>query len=125
MILFITGVLLIALGLFSGAALVAYGLGALADGGGMALWVLFPTLSLAGLTVVGMAARSSGLHGLGLFVSLSLLVLALAAGAGLVASAAGLMAPPVSAMALWYVLVLAGLAGLSGAATMGRIGAKD
>lgn len=57
MILLVSGILLIALGLFSGGVLVAAPLGWVTAAPDMVLWMLFPVFSIAGAASFGSAAR--------------------------------------------------------------------
>ncbi len=123
MALLIAGALLVALGLFAGGVLVAAPLGwtsATADG---TLWVLFPLLSLTGFVLFIVGAKTAHVRGLAQIVSWSLLALALASAAALVLRAAALVSAEASSLSLWYVLVVAGILGVVGAATTGRAAA--
>jgi hypothetical protein len=57
-------------------------------------------------------------------VSIALLVLAVGCAAALVADATALLALRGGTGALWYVLVIAGVLGASGAASHGRVAAQ-
>ena len=118
----IAGGLLAALGILAGALLAAAPLGLVAAEPGLALWILFPLLTMVGwfLLVVsdvdplrGTATR---------FVATPLLVLALLAAVGLVAAGAGLVAVHGAAgtMSLCYVLVVGGVLGATGTAAYSR-----
>lgn len=120
MILASLGLLLIALGLFSGGILVAAPLGLVAATPGAALWVLFPVFSIAGYLLFLTAARSARIHGPALAASVLLLLLAVAAAGGLVLDAAGIRPASGGTLSLWYVLVVAGFTGITGAAAHGR-----
>jgi hypothetical protein len=118
----IAGGILAALGLLAAALLVAAPLGLLAAVPGLSLWILFPLLTLVGyvLLVVG-DPRPAG-RGPTQMVAIPLLVLALLAAIGLVAIGAGLAnaGGAVSALPLWYVLVLGGVLGIVGSAASSR-----
>ena len=118
----IAGGLLAALGILAGALLAAAPFGLVAAVPGLALWILFPLLTMLGwfLLVVsdvdplrGTATR---------FVAAPLLVLALLSAVGLVAAGAGFVAVHgVSAMlSLCYVLVVGGVLGVTGTAAYSR-----
>jgi len=97
----IAALFLLALGLFSGAALLAQPLG------------LSPTFSLLGAVLHAMSASQSQSVVLARVVAGALLLLAGVAALAIVAGAAGLFAPTGSGLALWYVLGVAGLFGLA------------
>ncbi len=120
----IAGGILAALGLLAAAVLVAAPLGLVAAVPGASLWILFPLLTLAGyvLLVVG-DPRPAG-RGPTRLVAAPLLVIALLAALGLVASGAGLVGATAANVAgnswsLWYVLALGGAFGIVGSAASG------
>jgi hypothetical protein len=76
--LLLAGVLLLALGLLSGAALVLASFGILAAVPGFTLWVTFPLLCLAGFALVAVQAKPVLVRVVSLVSSGLLLVLALA-----------------------------------------------
>lgn len=117
MVLLSGGLFLLALGLFAGAVLVLVPLGVVAWRAGATLWVLFPLFSLVGFGLVATAARTGGTRRLLLVASAALMLLAAGSAAGLVLGAADI--PPTgggSHLSLWYVLVVAGVLGIVGAA---------
>lgn len=118
--LVIAGVLVLALGLLAGAVLVLAPLGAVASEPGLLLWVLFPLLCLLGFTLFATQARPAQVRTITLASSALLLVLALASIAAIVLGAAGLIPPPANPAPLWFVLVVAGGLGATGAASFGR-----
>jgi hypothetical protein len=120
MILSIVGLLLLALGLFSGAILVAVPLGLTEATPGIVLWGLFPTFSIGGYLLFLTATPSARIHALARSASVFLLLLALVAAGGLVLDAAGMRPTSGSTFSLWYVLIVAGCAGIAGAAAHGR-----
>ncbi|MEI7447717.1 MAG: hypothetical protein WCK28_22710, partial [Burkholderiales bacterium] len=65
-------------------------------------------------------ARSAALRRPLLAISIALLVLALGAAGGLVATAAAMLEAAGSTLPLWYVLAVAGTLGTVGAAATGR-----
>jgi hypothetical protein len=120
MALLIAGALLVALGLFAGAVLVAAPLGFIAGSVDATLWVLFPLLCIAGFVLFIVGARTAQIRGLSQFISWALLALALASAAGLVLRAASIVSGESSTLPLWYVLVIAGFLGAVGAASASR-----
>jgi hypothetical protein len=121
MILAIVGALLLALGLFSGAALVLAQLGVGALAAGVSLWVMFPLFSVVGYLLFATGARVANFRALSFAVSIALLLLALGCAAALVADATALLALHGGTGALWYVLLIAGVLGATGAASHGRV----
>ena len=118
----IAGGLLALLGIVSAALLAAAALGLVTFVPGLSLWILFPLLTLLGwfLLVVsdlnparGFATRA---------VATPLLVLALLAVLGLVATGAGLV--PLNGVTgttpLWYVAIVGGFLGALGTSAYGR-----
>jgi hypothetical protein len=89
---------------------------------GWTLWLLFPLFSTVGFLLLGMGAGSSSGDGVGVTRALAggLLLLSLGAALALFARGAGLVAADGGTGALWYVLVLGGLAGAVGTAAAGR-----
>jgi len=111
-------VILIFLGIVCGAALVAAALGWAAVTGA-ALWVLFPLLVIGGFTLLAMGASHAAVRQVSRPAALALLALALLAAVALVAGAIGLAprdAAGASAWPMWYVLIVAGGIGVTGAA---------
>jgi hypothetical protein len=116
------GAFLLLLGLFSGAVLTLVPLGFVPWRADFVLWVLFPLFSLLGYALVVVGARSSGARLYTMLSSAVLLVLAGAAALGLVMRAASIVSSPEPSLSLWYVLVVAGVLGIAGAASFGRQG---
>jgi len=114
MVLLLAGAAL-ALGLFSGAVLVATPLGWARDAG-LALWLLFPLFCALGYALCVVGARARLLAPLSFAISCVLLLLGLGAAAALVLSAAALLHPVGDTASLWYVLLVAGVLGTIGAA---------
>jgi len=116
----VAGAVLALLGLLAGALLgaAAFGLAA----AGLALWILFPLLTLVGwfLLVVGDADPLRGTATR--MVAMPLLVLALLSAIGLVAGGAGLLTiqGTTGMLALCYLLVVGGVLGATGTAAYGR-----
>jgi hypothetical protein len=115
--LLLVGVVILALGLLSGAVLVLASFGVGAVQAGYVLWGTFPVLCLLGFMLVAGNAPQPLLRTLSLSASGLLLLLALASLSGLVLGAAGLVSAPGDSPALWYVLLVGlGLGGLGAAA---------
>jgi len=110
----IAAAFLLLLGLFSGAALLAEPLHLAQISAGTALWVFFPLFSLLGYVLFAMAARRDQSLLVTRLAGAALLLLAGSAAALLVLSSAGVLKLETS-LSLWYVLVVAGLLGLSAA----------
>jgi len=118
----IAGGTLAALGILTGALLVAAPLGLVAAAPGLSLWILFPLLTLVGwfLLVVGDhdPVRGAATR----LVAIPLLVIALLAAIGLVAAGVGLTAVNglTGTAPLWYVMVVGGVLGSIGTAAYSR-----
>ncbi len=123
MILFV-GVLILALGILSGGALVLASLGVLAAAPGFTLWITFPLLCLIGFLLVAMHAEVAVVRVVSLVSSGLLLVLALTSIAVLVLSSSALISVPASSASLWFVFVVGIMFGSIGAASFGRAAAK-
>jgi hypothetical protein len=104
--LLLVGLVLLALGLVSGASLVfaAFGVGAVQAG--YVLWGTFPVLCVVGYLMVAGHAQGPLLRNLSLAASGLLLLLALASVCGIVLGAAGIVPAPGNVTPLWYVLVV-------------------
>jgi hypothetical protein len=118
--LMIVGVVLLGLGLLSGAVLVLASFAVLAAQPSLTLWACFPLLCLAGFSLVAMQARPALVRSISLACSALLLLLALASITALVLGAAALIRAPVSTSALWFVLGVGAVLGSIGAASFGR-----
>ena len=118
----IAGGLLAALGILAGALLVAAPLGLVAAVPGLSLWILFPLLTLVGWFLLVVSDLDPVRGASTKFVAIPLLVMALLAVVGLVASGAGLV--PVNGLTgslpLWYVMVVGGVLGVTGTAAYSR-----
>lgn len=125
MILLTTGTLFIALGLLAGAFLVIAPFGLVSLEPGLALWILFPGLSIVGYALVIVGAGVPQIRSLSLVASCLLLVLALASAAGLVFSAVSVTPPVTGTATLWFVLVVAGGLGTIGVASHNRPQSDD
>jgi len=122
MIVALAGAVLVVLGLFSGAVLVVAPLGLAPFTPGLALWILFPVFSILGYALLVIGARTAHVRLLSLALSWLLVLLALAAAAGLVLSSADILPSPGGTVPLWSVLAIGGVLGLTtaGAAMRAR-----
>jgi hypothetical protein len=120
MLLAIGGAFLMALGLFSGAVLTLVPLGLVPWTSDLTLWVLFPLFCVMGYGLVVIGTRSANARGWTLGASAALLLLAALAAVGLVLRAAAIVHSELGSASLWYVLIVAGLLGLIGAASFSR-----
>lgn len=125
MALALIGLTLIALGIASGAALLAVSLGVTAIQAGAMLWILFPAFTLCGFVLLVMGASLPTVRGVSRAAALVLLALALAAAAALVANGMGLLPGAASSSPLWYVLGVAGVVGSIGSASFRAGGAAE
>ena len=114
--LFIAGLLILALGLFSGAVILLAPLGLIEATAGMTLWVLFPLFTIGGYLLAASAAPDSSLPMLSRATGAVLLLLALVAGVVLVLQGGSLMEAKGGSVSLWYVLFIGLLGGASGLA---------
>ena len=122
MILFV-GLLLIALGLISGTALLASEMGWLAITHDITLWFMFPFGSALGLLIAALGAHRRSLAALLKLTGALLLLLSMAAVATLVLASAGILPPPHGTAALWYVFgvgLAVGMANFLAPATPGQ-----
>lgn len=118
----IAGGLLAALGVLAAALLVAAPLGLIAATTGLALWILFPVLTLLGWFMLVVSDRDP-LRGMATKgVAIPLFVVALLAVLGLVAAGAGLakVDSATGTASLWYVAIVGGFLGALGTAAYGR-----
>jgi hypothetical protein len=113
MIVALAGSVLVVLGLFSGAVLVVAPLGLAPFTPGLALWVLFPAFCLLGYALLVIGAHTAHVRSLSLVLSALLVLLALAAAAGLVLASADVVPSPGGTIPLWYVLAIGGVLGLT------------
>ena len=118
--LIIAGVILIALGLLSGAVLLLATVGLIAATPGFTLWLTFPSLCVAGFILLAMQAQPAQVRTVSVASSALLLLMALASIVVLVLSSASLIPAPASWATLWYVLGVGALLGTFGAASFGR-----
>lgn len=117
--LFVAGIVLLALGIVSGLFLLLFPLGLLSGAPGMALWILFPVFTIVGYLMAASPAKDSMVPVLSRASGAILLLLALAAGVVLVMQAGGVLQPRGDSTSLWYVLVVGIVLGAAGVATRG------
>ncbi|MEP6503367.1 MAG: hypothetical protein ABJD97_08565 [Betaproteobacteria bacterium] len=115
----IVGGILAALGIGAAALLVLAAIGVAGASGGLSLWILFPLFTAVGYFMLVAGDRDPGGRAPTTWVAGALLLLALVAAVVLVGDGAGLVAVTWAAP-LWYVMVLAGLAGAIGSAAASR-----
>jgi hypothetical protein len=99
----IVGLVLVALGLISGAALVASSIGWITPTHSVTLWVMFPFGSALGLLIAALGSRARSLPALLKTTGSVMLLFALVAVATLVLASAGIFPAPQGTAALWYV----------------------
>ena len=114
--LFIAGIVILALGIFSGAILLLAPLGLIEATAGLTLWVLFPLFTVGGYLLAASSAPDTSLPMLSRATGAVLLLLALVAGVVLVLQGGSIMEARASSVSLWYVLVIGLLGGASGLA---------
>ena len=115
--MFIAGLVLLALGLGCGALLLLIPMGVIQGNAGLALWILFPLFAVGGYFLAASAAENRNAAALSRGTGAVLMILALAAAAILVLQAAAVVQPEGSTLSLWYVLILGIVLGVTGLAT--------
>lgn len=118
----IAGLVLLALGLACGAALVLAPLGFLPAAAGLTMWILFPAFTIGGYLLAAAQADNSSLPPLSRISGGLLLLLALAAAVVLVLQGGAMIELAASAMSLWYVLGLGLVLGATGVASHRKLG---
>ena len=114
--LFAAGLVLLALGVFSGVFLVLVPLGLLTGTAGPTLWVLFPTFTVVGYLMAAAPSENRSLPALSRVTGVLLLALALVAAVALVLEGGSIVEARGDTFSLWYVLgigLVLGAAGLS------------
>lgn len=120
MLIVIAGGVLALLGYLSAVVLVAAPMGWMTATPGLTLWVLFPLFTLVGYGLLAVGSRDPAVRAPTRLLGAGLLLLALLAAIGLMASGAGMLQlHGDSSASLWYVLVLAGIVGAVGCARPG------
>lgn len=120
MLIVIAGGVLALLGFLSAVVLVAAPMGWMTATPGLTLWVLFPLFTLIGYGLLVVGSRDPAVRAPTRLLGAGLLLLALLAAIGLMASGAGMLQLHGDSSApLWYVLVLGGIVGALGCARPG------
>lgn len=119
--LLIAGLVLLALGIFCGAMLVAAPLGLVPAGVNMTLWLLFPAFTIGGYLLAAAPATNKSLPMLSRVSGVLLVLLALAAAIALVLQASAIIEPSGGTMSLWYVLIVGLVLGGTGIASHTRM----
>lgn len=112
--LLISGLFLLALGLFCGAFLVLVPLGLVNGSAGLVLWILFPAFTIAGYLMAAIPTEKTALPLLSRVTGVLLVLLALASAAGLVLQASSVIESRGETFSLWYVLCLGIVLGAAG-----------
>ncbi|APV51175.1 hypothetical protein BWI17_16700 [Betaproteobacteria bacterium GR16-43] len=115
--LIVAGLILLALGVLSGAYLLLVPFGVVAGEAGLALWVLFPVFSILGYLLAAAPARDSSLPLLTRGAGVVLLLLALLAAVGIVLDSTAILPARGDLASVWYVLVIGLVLGATGVAT--------
>lgn len=102
----IAGLVLMALGFFSGGTLLASSLGWITLNDPTVLWLMFPIGSITGLLIAALASRVRAMPVLLKISGTIMIVLSLIAIVTLVLGSAGLIATPRGTLALWYVFAV-------------------
>ena len=118
--LFVAGIVLLALGLLCGALLLLIPLGVVEGNAGLVLWILFPVFAIGGYLMAAASARGAAIPMLGKASGAFMMALALAAAVVLVLQAAAILQPTGSTLSLWYVLGLGIVLGATGLASHAR-----
>ncbi len=114
--MFIAGLVLLALGLLCGSLLLLIPLGLVPGNANLALWVLFPVFAISGYFMAASAAANQGAAKITRASGGVLMLLALAAAVALVLQAASVV-PSGDSLSLWYVLVVGLVLGGTGLAS--------
>jgi hypothetical protein len=109
----LVGLVLIALGLISGAALVASAIGWVTLTHSVTLWVMFPFGTAFGLLIAALGSRARSLPALLKTTGSVLLLFSLVAVATLVLASAGFFPTPQGTAALWYVFGVGMIIGIA------------
>lgn len=105
------GLVFALVGLAAGLFLLAGSFGLTPNAPGLAAWILFPACAFGGLVLAALGSRTGSLPGLLKVAGGALLLLAAGAAVGLLLSATGYATATNGTGALWFLLVVAGLAG--------------
>ena len=112
-----SGLVLLALGLFCGVVLVLAPLGVINATAGLTLWILFPLFTIGGYLLAAAPAENKNVHLISRISGVVLLLLALAAGVGLVLQGTSTIDAPSGTFSLWYVLAIGLVLGGTGVAS--------
>lgn len=118
--LFAAGLVLLLLGILSGAILVLAPLGLTGASAGLTLWILFPVFTVLGYLLAALPARTAALSWLTRGSGVVLLALALVAGVALVLQGSAMLPGNGESLSLWYVLAVGLALGSTGVATFRR-----
>lgn len=119
--LFIAGLVFLALGVLSGALLVLVPLGLIDGTAGLTLWILFPVFTIMGYLMAAVTAEPKMLPMLSRFSGVLLLLLALVAGVTLVLQGGAILETRADTFSLWYVLGIGVALGAAGLASHRRV----
>ena len=119
--LLVAGLVLLALGIFCGALLVAAPLGLVPAAVNLTLWALFPAFTIGGYLMAAAPAGNKSVPLLSQVSGVLLVLLALTAAVALVLQAASIVESHGSAMSLWYVLIVGLVLGGTGLASHQRM----
>lgn len=119
--LFIAGLVFLALGFLSGALLVLVPLGLIDGTAGLTLWILFPIFTVMGYLMAAATAEPKMLPMLSRFSGVLLLLLALVAAVALVLQGGAILETRADTFSLWYVLGIGVVLGATGLASFRRV----
>ena len=119
--LFIAGLVFLALGFLSGALLVLVPLGLIDGNAGLTLWILFPVFTVMGYLMSAATAEPKMLPMLSRFSGVLLLLLALVAAVALVLQGGAILETRADTFSLWYVLGIGVVLGATGLASFRRV----
>ena len=107
----IAGLVFVLVGLGAGIFLLAGSFGLTPNAPGLAAWVLFPACAFGGLVLAALGSGRGGLPVLRKVAGGALLLLSAGAADGLLLASTGFAQATNGTRSLWYLLVVAGLAG--------------
>jgi hypothetical protein len=110
-VLRIAGLIFALVGLGAGLFLLAGSFGVTPNAPGLSSWILFPACAFGGFVLAALGSRTGSLPALLKVAGGALILLAAAAAVGLLLAATGFAQTPNGTRSLWYLLVVAGLAG--------------
>ena len=115
--MYISGLVLLALGLGCGVLLLLIPLGMVPGSTSLMLWLLFPAFAVTGYFMAASAAANKGSASITRASGGVLMLLALGAAVALVLIAASVIRPEGETLSLWYVLVVGLILGGMGIAS--------